>query len=278
MKSNFVIFSEPRTGSGALTSGLNHQNDIFCLKEIFAEKDLGIKTLNKLNQNNKIKNLLGPDPLNWEKNRNQKFKEFLNLLSQSSDKKVFGYKFFEKYFKSFKLHEDYLNFLKENNTKIIILQRNNILLQYISLLTATRIQLYSSNIDNQDSEKIFQLNPIRIDYNQYIIYNKKIERQFKDKLEAVKDYDLQYVHITYEDFVGEKFIECFKKIFNLLDLNFQDFVDPRNNGAIVNHKKVNIYKIQDKIINYELFKKQAEDNNDIETLNFLTETNDNDNL
>ena len=126
--------------------------------------------------------------------------------------------------------------------------------------------------------ELFKLNSIKIDYNQYINYNKKIERQFKDKLKVVKDYDLQYVNITYEDFVGEKFIECFKKIFNLLDLNFQNFIDPRNDGLIANHKKINVYKLKDKILNYELFKKQAEDNNDIETLNFLTETNDNVNL
>ena len=278
MKSNFVIFSEPRTGSGALTSGLNHQNDIFCLKEIFRDKYLASKIINKLDQTSKIITLLGSDKSKWEKNRDKNFEDFLNSISELSNKKIFGYKFFEKHFRSFQDHKTYLNFLKENNTKIIVLQRNNILLQYISQLTAAMIESYSCTVKSKDSEKVFQLNSIKIDYNQYINYNKKIKRQFKDKLKVVKDYDLQYVNITYEDFVGEKFIECFKKIFNLLDLNFQNFIDPRNDGLIANHKKINVYKLKDKILNYELFKKQAEDNNDIETLNFLTETNDNVNL
>ena len=51
-----------------------------------------------------------------------------------------------------------------------------------------------------------------------------------------------------------------------------DFIDLRNqNGTIGIHKKINIYKIKDKIINYHNFVKCAEKNNDIETLNFLEE-------
>ena len=184
MKSNFVIFSEPRTGSGALTSGLNHQNDIFCLKEIFRDKYLASKIINKLDQTSKIITLLGSDKSKWEKNRDKIFEDFLNSISELSNKKIFGYKFFEKHFRSFQDHKIYLNFLKENNTKIIVLQRNNILLQYISQLTAAMIESYSCTVKSKDSEKVFQLNSIKIDYNQYINYNKKIERQFKDKLKV----------------------------------------------------------------------------------------------
>ena len=162
--------------------------------------------------------------------------------------------------------------MKENNTKIIILERQNILLQYISLSTARLIDNYNTNIRGPGSEEVYKLNPVEIDYKEYIKYNKKVKRQYKDKLKAAQDYGLEHVNIKYEDFVGEKFIECFKKIFDLLDLNFNDFIDPRkNDGMIVNHKKVNIYKIEDKIINYTAFKKDAEDNKDIETLNFLIE-------
>jgi len=272
MKSNFVIFAEPRTASGALTSALNHQKDIFCLKEIFRDTHLKEKILDKLDLNFKIKNLLGSDHSKWEKNRDKKFKDFLELLASSSDKKIFGYKFFEKHFRSFLNEETYLNFLKETNSKIIILERSNILLQYISQLTAASIDSYSCTIKNKDSKRVFQLNPIEIDYKEYIKYNKKVKRQYKDKLKAAQDYGLEHINIKYEDFVGEKFIECFKKIFDLLDLNFNDFIDPRkNDGIIVNHKKVNIYKIEDKIINYTAFKKDAEDNEDVETLNFLIE-------
>jgi len=271
MKLNFVIFSEPRTGSGALTSALDCQKDIFCLKEVFINKNLKSKILNKLNQTSKIENLLGSDHSKWEKIRDEKFKDFLELLASLSNKKIFGYKFFEKHFRSFLNQETYLKFLKETNSKIIILERNNILLQYISQLTAASIGCYSCSIKNKDFKKVFQLNPIKLDYDEYIKYNKKIKRQYDDKLKNVHNYSLEYIHIKYEDFVGEKFIENFKKIFNFLDLDFQDFFDPKDNDIIAYHKKINIYKIKDKIINYHNFVKCAEKNNDIETLNFLEE-------
>jgi hypothetical protein len=56
----------------------------------------------------------------------------------------------------------------------------------------------------------------------------------------------------------------------LLNLNFKCFEDIRRiDGIIAGHKKINVYKIEDKILNYQQFKKAAEDNNDTETLNFL---------
>jgi hypothetical protein len=266
MKSNFVIFASHRTGSGALTSALNAQKDIFCLKEIFKSNILDVKYI-KIN----MKDFLGEDHSMWQKNRNENFKDFLNKLSEKSDKKIFGYKFFPKHFKAFPNNEIYLNYLKENNTKIIILERKNILLKYISLLTARSIGIFTNRTRHPKSKKVYKLNPVEIDYDEYIKYNKKIKRHLKYNLKVIKDYNLQYIHITYEDFFGEKFIECFKKIFNLLDLNFQNFIDVRKNGDVGNHKKINIYKTQDKILNYAEFKKAAEENNDVETLNFLKE-------
>jgi hypothetical protein len=270
MKSNFVVFAHPRTGSGALTSALNSQKDIFCLKEIFKKNIPDLKYM-KVN----MKDFLGEDPLTWQKNRDENFKDFLNKLSEKSEKKIFGYKFFPKHFRAFPNNEIYLNYLKENNTKIIILERKNILLQYISVSTARLIDNYTTSVKNKKFKEVFKLNPIEIDYDRYIKYNKIIKRERKEQNKAVEDYNLQYIHITYEDFTGEKFIECFKKIFNLLDLNFKDFIDVRDdvrkNGDLGHHRKINVYKLQDKILNYAEFKKNAEDNNDTETLNFLKE-------
>jgi len=270
MKSNFVVFAHPRTGSGALTSALDEQKDIFCLKEIFKSNIVDAKYLRK-----NMKDFLGEDRSTWQKNRNENFKDFVNELSERSKKKIFGYKFFPKHFRAFPNNEIYLNYLKDNNTKIIILERKNILLQYISVSTARLIDNFSTSVKNSTSKEVFKLNPIEIDYDKYIKYNKIIKRERKAQLKAVEDYNLQYIHITYEDFTGEKFIECFKKIFDLLDLNFKDFIDVRDNvrknGDLGHHRKINVYKLQDKILNYAEFKKAAEDNNDTETLDFLKE-------
>ena len=269
MKSNFVIFAHPRTGSGALTSALNEQKDISCSKEIFKNNIFDAKYITIM------ANFLGEDRSMWQKNRSENFKDFLNELSEKSNKKIFGYKFFPRHFKSFPNNEIYLNYLKENNTKIIILERKNILLQYISVSTARLINNYTTSVKNKTSKEVFKLNPIKIDYDKYIKYNKIIKRERNEQIKVVGDYNLQYVHITYEDFTGEKFTESFEKIFHLLNLNFKDFIDVRynvrKNGDIGNHRKINVYKLQDKILNYTEFKKAAEDNNDTETLNFLKE-------
>lgn len=286
MKSNFVIFGEARTGSTAFVSALNCQKDIHCFREIFAEAGLidfqrGIASLKPQSAEERerlvkiiteIKNLLGPNRFKWKEKKNQQFKKFLSLASEVSDKKIFGYKFFEKHFRSIPNERAYLNFLKENNTKIIILERDNILLQYISQLTASKINCFSSSMKNGASKRIYKLNPVEVDYNQFIEYKKRVKRKSKSKIKAVEDYGLKHIVIKYENFIGKDFIESFKKIFDFLDLNFKDFIDPRNDkGDILDHKKINIYKIKDKIINYKAFKKSAEDNDDIETLNFLRE-------
>jgi hypothetical protein len=90
---------------------------------------------------------------------------------------------------------------------------------------------------------------------------------------------LPYIHIKYEDLVGKKYLECMSQIFGLLNLDFQKFIDFKKlDGTIANHKKINVYSLKDKIINYVEFKKIVENNNDTETLNFLIENNDDINM
>jgi hypothetical protein len=79
------------------------------------------------------------------------------------------------------------------------------------------------------------------------------------------------MHITYEE-ISENFNEYLKKIFNFLEIDPDTMIDVTNeNGEIASLKKINVYKLKDKILNYEKFKEKAEKNNDIETLNFLIE-------
>lgn len=278
MKSNFVIFAEPRTGSTLLKSILDYQNNIYCLPEIFNKKRpwrLSQKIFTDINQK-PLLNFLGEDQSKWFQKMNIDFKTYLNLTSTISNKQIFGYKIFNKHIETFSKYQPdgallYLNFLKESGTKVIILERKNTLLRYISNITARSIGLYTSKINRAEREqKVYKLNPIQIDYNLYIKFNQRNKKIYAQYLNYVKDYNLPYIHITYEDFTGEHFIESFKKIFNLLDLEFNDFIDLRNqNGTIGRHKKINIYKMEDKILNYQDFKSQAEKNNDTETLNFL---------
>ena len=93
----------------------------------------------------------------------------------------------------------------------------------------------------------------------------------KKVLFNINKYNIPYMHITYEE-ISENFNEYLKKIFNFLEIDPDSMIDVTNeNGEIASLKKINVYKLKDKILNYEKFKEKAEKNNDIETLNFLIE-------
>jgi hypothetical protein len=191
------------------------------------------------------------------------------------NKKVFG----------FKCHPhrilgipDYFKLIYSQNARIIFLTRKNALLRFISLKTMEHIGIASSRRTNIEASKIFQLNPIYIDYNQYIKFKSAAKKEQEQISLDINKYNLPHIYITYEE-LTENFDQCFNKIFDFLDLDKNSIVNVKGkDGSIRDHKKINVYKLKDKIINYQEFKKAAEDNNDIETLNFLTETNDNGNL
>ena len=277
--SNFVIFAEPRSGSTLLKNILTSQKKIVCLPEVF-NKNMPLrikpKMLRKADYYKPLLNFLGEYESKWLEKINTDFKTYLNIYSNLSDKEIFGYKMFISHIKRISNYEPntdttYLNFLKKNNTKVLILERKNVLLRYISNITARSLGDYTSKIDEPErKEKVYQLNPVKIDYNLFVKYNQKNKEIYNQYLKYVKDYDLRYVHIYYEDFTGQNYVQSFKKIFRILDLEFDTFIDLRkNDDTIAHHKKINVYKIEDKILNYEEFKKAAQDNNDIETLKFL---------
>jgi hypothetical protein len=263
---------------------LNKQKDICCLKEIFREVDLKAKLIdgfcNKLSNNSSaLLKFLGNEHYLWESIRDKNFKEFLKIISDCADKKIFGYKFFEKHFRAFLRKEDYLEFLKESNTKIIVLARDNVLLQYISLLTARSTLVYSSQPNNAsrlegsnpEYEAVYQLNPVHVNYIDYAKYRKKIKRQFQQKLLDIAEYNLSAIYLKYEQFTGAQYHECFANIFSFLNLDFKDFIDLREtDGSIGGHRKINVYKTEDKISNFAEFRQIAEENNDTEALQFLT--------
>jgi LPS sulfotransferase NodH len=277
-KSNFVILAEARTGSTLLKTILGGQEKIDCFPELF-NKNIPLRLRRKTSKNadyEALLNFLGEDESKWFEKMNIDLKTYLNIFSNVSNKEIFGYKMFSSHIKKISNYEPntdttYLNFLKKSNTKVIILERKNVLLRYISNITAQSIGDYISTIHKpKRKEKVYQLNPVEIDYNLYVKYNQKNKKIYDQYLKYVKDYDLPHVHIYYEDFTGQDYIQSFKKIFRILDLDFDTFIDLRkNDGTIVHHKKINVYKFQDKIINYEEFKKAAQANNDIETLKFL---------
>jgi len=273
MKSNFVIFSQPRSGSSVLCSNLNHQKDIACMREIIKQNLCNRQYLLGAEGKLHFRKLFGVNYIRDLSNiRDKNFEEFLKLMSEISNKPVFGYKIMPKQISFFKNKEIYLNHLKNNKSKIILLTRRNSLLRYVSLETARSVQSFSSSIFQPRREITYQLNPMIIHYYKYKEYVNRENFNLEEREKDILLYELPHIHIKYEDFVGEKYLESMARIYELLNLDFKRFEDVRRtDGIIVGHKKINVYKFQDKIINYEEFKKDAENNNDIETLNFLKE-------
>jgi LPS sulfotransferase NodH len=261
LKSNFVIFGAARTGSSLLIHTLNSQQEILCAPgEIF---NPNFKYFEMYNKKLKI----------YENNNFVGYKEWLfnNWLSKvDSQKRIIGYKIFISQIKKIQQTELYLKFLKSNNTKIILLTRNNIFLQYVSRVTAYNIGNYTSVIGNKSSSSIYKLNPVEIHYKNYIKYKNKTAENIRIQLKHIYLYKFPYVHIKYEEFTGEKYLESFQKIFNLLNIDFNNFIDLKNeDGSMCGHKKINIYSLKDKIINFDTLREDAYAHNDTELLTIL---------
>ena len=131
---------------------------------------------------------------------------------------------------------------------------------------------YSSRIRSIDANLIYKLNPINISYKEYIKYkeNKELEKIFIQN-NSMK-YNLPYLHLTYENITGDFYKKYYNQIFSLLKEDFTEFIDTKKtNGDIGDYRKINIYSMKNKIVNYREFKKAAENNKDFETLNFLRE-------
>ena len=257
----FIVIADQRSGSTFLQNSLSIQKDIFCYSTGKLERNFSNfgKTLDYKKDCKKR--------ADWRKGNNGKLVvklAHLVLSKEKGDKKFFG----------FKCHPhrvltipNYFEFLSSKNAKIIFLTRDNILLSFISRET-TRQKTNNSRshyATKQENNKVFKLNPINIEYNKYIKYKSKTKQQQKNKLLNINKYKLPYIHITYEE-INENFDRCLNKIFDFLELNKDTIINCKGFvGTRCGHK------IEDKILNYQEFKKAAEENNDIETLNFLRE-------
>jgi LPS sulfotransferase NodH len=261
----FILIAEHRSGSSFLKTALSIQRDISFYSIAGLEKKFS--SFGRTSE---------------YKEHNRKRSEFRHgdngklivklaysiLLKNKKDKKLFG----------FKCHPhrileipNYFEFLNSKNARVIFLTRSNALLRFISLKTIKQTGFSTSSYKLKKSSSVFKLNPVHIDYHEFIEYKMKIEKHKEEVFSNIRKHNLPHMHITYEQ-LSENFDQCFDKIFDFLNLDKDTIVNPKNeDGTICNHKKINVYKLEDKIINYEEFKKIAEDNNDIETLNFLKE-------
>lgn len=271
MKSSFeffIVIAEHRSGSSFLKSALAIQKNILFYSTAGLERKFSNfgKTFDYKNDKKKKS-----DFRHGDEGKLIVKSAYSKLLKYKGNKKLFG----------FKCHPhrvldipNYFEFLKSKNAKIIFLTRNNALLRYISLKTMKHIGASTSSYKSKKSPRVFKLNPININYNEFINYKSNIEENKREVRSNIDKYNLPYMHIKYEELTAN-FDHYFNKIFDFLELDKDTIINAKgDDGRICQHKKINVYKLQDKIINYAEFKKNAEDNNDIETLDFLKQNNE----
>ena len=280
MKKNFVIIGEPRTGSTMLCALLNQQTGIHCQFEILKNgasvpdlkviEEIESRLLNtkKIENCDNLLKFLGPDKMQWKERRDKHYDQFLIATSETTSAPIFGYKIFSKHVSFL---PGYYNFLKESNTRVICLSRKNLLLQYISLLTA-RAKPETDPYRFASREVRVQPGPIGVNvaYDQFVRFKKKTKKEFIQKLLAIAEFNLPAVYITYENLTGSGYLQCCKDIFRHLEIDFETFIDTRcDDGSIAGHIKLNTHTTKEKILNYSEFKAAAENNNDQQTLEWL---------
>jgi hypothetical protein len=261
----FIIIAEARSGSSFLKNALSSQKDI-----LFYSLGNLEKKYSSFGKTIQYKN---------DRKKRTEFRQGIKgsliiklaysiLLKKRTNQKLFGFKGHPERILSV---PNYFQFLSQKNARVIFLTRTNALLRFISLETAKKVGSSSSSIKNEKALNIFELNPVHINYDEFISHNAYKEKIEKEILLNINKHNLPYLRITYEE-LSENFDESFNKIFDFLDLNKNTIINVKSeDGRICHHKKINTYKLKDKIINYEEFKKIAEDKCDTQTLNFLKE-------
>jgi len=284
MKKNFVILAEARTGSSMLCTLLSRQKDIWCYGEILKngntvadlkiadEIEMRLVRKNKTEINSNMLEFLGPDKMQWRERRDKHYDQFINVVSEITPASTFGYKIFNKHVSFL---PGYYNFLKESNTRVICLSRDNLLLQYISLMTArAKPEIDASKFSSLTFKKGKHIQPellaINIDYDLFTKFKKKMQKDFIQKLLSIAQFNLPTIFLTYEKLTSDSYMECCKDIFRHLEIDFNTFIDEKHDdGSIAGHIKLNVYKMQEKILNYNDFKAAAEKNNDSQTIEWL---------
>lgn len=224
IKNNFVILSEPRSGSGHLARFLYSLDDIY-FKNIESGKNMKIKykIYEFLNESLKIKN------------KDKYIRDYYGLNNKIIGSKVL--------LRNGQFYYGLLDLIKELEIKPIILDRNDYLNQIISYSYADTIKCYHNFKNEKNYEKIGQ--KIKIDLNNLNEYiNNFIEcvQNKKKSINYFNDNNIDYLHVKYDEVIN-KFGK--EKILNFIGLEYKDEYD-----LIEKEKKMNII-YSDVISNYD---------------------------
>lgn len=237
---NFFILGRGRTGTNFLVESLNLQPDIHSFYELFEIS----------------KNFPKEECYYKDRKDNQSPKDYLDNLVFPEKAKHRGFKIlsfqFEQLFKNTRY--DLFDYISEkNDIKVIISNRRNIFLEYLSNRKAFSVGHYMGKADYKRKIKTginsYEQNNIKINFN-LNLYNHYINntyRQYLEKIENLEKYGISYIITDYEDRSGENKNEHYARIVKFLTGTepFEISLDK------VNVMKQNVYTLEEQIENFD---------------------------
>jgi LPS sulfotransferase NodH len=274
MAQKFIIITTARSGSQMFCEFLDKQVNIRCELELLQshkERKFRDGCRGNLEVFNQFCKILGEDSSKFVGNRNRRFREFLEIWENVVPSKYFGFKvFFKNHLGTTKLpledsisYKDFLQYIKDNNIKIIHLTRNNLLLKYISVKTSLITDVYSSSSTSE-------INSISIEviYKDFINWRDKNIEEEQNVVNFLNNNGINYHHVTYENLIGKEYVSSYKDILEFLGEDPNLFIDIKET-PIQNKKKINIFPLRHKVSNLDQLVEEATKANDTELLDII---------
>lgn len=281
MAKKFIIITTARSGSQMLCEFLNNQVGMRCELELLQSQKEGkyVKLFAKggkssygnLESHLKCTEILGEDPSKFVGNRNRRFVEYLKIWEDVIPSEYFGFKiFFDNHLGTNKLstedsisYEDFANYIKDNDIKIIHLTRENLFLKYISALTSRITGVHSSSSTSQ----INSIN-VEVSYKSLLKFQNNLTQEKQDVFDFCSANGIDVHHVTYENLTGNNYVNYYRDILSFIGADPDLFIDIRDTPMQIK-RKTNIFTIRHKVSNLDELIEEATKANDTELLDTI---------
>ena len=249
---DYIILCQARTGSNLLRQLLRKHGDIDSffsepLRE-FPDRENYIKIAEiRTGHKSSIKyNLSDLDNIDI----------YFNILNSLKQRPVVGCKIFFEHLDRNIDNFNLINFIQKNNTKIILLERTNKFLQFLSNEKAIKSRVYYLDHHGIISPRPENIK-IHLNINEYYKYLAKFTTEYINQEKEFKQYNIPYIKIYYEDLISESQLSIMKDIYKLI-LGSLDETRIKQKPAKLSLVQ-NIYTLEEQIENYSEVVDQLKD-------------------
>jgi LPS sulfotransferase NodH len=226
---SFTVIGDYRTGSTQLCNALTSQPKITCLEEIFNPSysyDIKIK-----------------HPLD-------RIDEMLQSLDIS--KEFFGFKMLFHQIDELKANSfDVYSWLASENMKAILIHRDNLLLQYLSYVTARTTDEWQLR---GNSHKKASLKQVVLNCHDYELFKENTKRRYEETVNCLSSSNIAFTATSYEE-LNKNYNQTVAKVVSFLTQKEASNILPLVSWGV---KKQNPFRLKDRILNYSEIAKTLE--------------------